>query len=181
MATDGTLDERYLTWLHRQTEPDTNMNPARSHWQLCMFMFQKEFTWFVPNDDNRLHDGLDIRQEYVDTQEGGDVPGYWLAQPCSFLEMIIALSRRMAFQSALEPEYWFWRLLENLNLRIYVDEVFDEEVRMLIDDILDCVMNRTYHADGSEGLFPLTHPGHDQREVELWYQMSQYLMEHIDV
>src|SRR5882757_163395 len=123
MTANGTLDERYLTWLVKQVEPVTNLNPARSHWLLCTQMYRKEFTWFIPNDDNRLYDGLDIRQEFIDSEEGGDVPGNWLSEACSFLEMVIALSRRMAFESDLEPAYWFWRMIENLNLRIYVDEV----------------------------------------------------------
>ncbi len=182
MTGEGTLDERYLTWLVGLIEPVTNLNPARSHWLLCGEMYKKEFTWFIPNDDNRIFDGLDVRQEFIDTQEGGDVPGMWLAEPCSFLEMLIALSRRMAFDSVpLEADYWFWRMLDNLNLRIYIDEQYDEEVSLLVNDILDQVMNRTYHADGSEGLFPLNHPGRDQREVELWYQSQQYLMENINV
>jgi hypothetical protein len=182
MTVDGTLDERYLTWLVRQIEPVTNLNPARSHWVLCSEMYKKEFTWFIPNDDNRLYDGLDLRQEFVDEEEGGDAPEIWLSEACSFLEMIIALARRMAFESTpLEPDYWFWRMMENLNLRIYVDEVYDDDVRILIDDILNRVIDRTYHADGSGGLFPLNHPGKDQREVELWYQSQQYLMENINV
>lgn len=182
MTANGTLDERYLTWLVSQVEPVTNLNPVRSHWVLCSEMYKKEFTWFIPNDDNRLYDGLDVRQEFVDTQEGGDVPGFWLAEACSFLEMLIALSRRLAFESTpLESDYWFWRMMENLNLRIYVDDVWDDDVRILVDDILNRVIDRTYHADGREGLFPLLHPGKDQREVELWYQSQQYLMENINV
>lgn len=182
MTANGTLDERYLTWLVRQVEPVTNLNPVRSHWVLCSEMYKKEFTWFIPNDDNRLYDGLDIRQEFVDEEEGGDVSGIWLSEACSFLEMVIALSRRMAFESTpLEPDYWFWRMMENLNLRIYVDDVWDDDVHVLVDDILNRVIDRTYHADGREGLFPLNHPGKDQREVELWYQSQQYLMENINV
>lgn len=182
MTADGTLDERYLTWLVRQIEPVSNLNPARSHWLLCAAMYQKEFTWFIPNDDNRLMDGLDIRQEFVDTEEGGDVPGIWLSEACSFLEMLIALCRAMAFESSpLETDYWFWHFMDNLNLRHYVDEVYDDDARVTINEILDRVLNRTYHADGNGGLFPLKHPGKDQREVELWYQSQQYLMENIDV
>jgi hypothetical protein len=181
MTVNGTLDDRYLTWLHRQLEPDTLRNPARSHWKLFIQLHGTEFTWFIPNDDNRLFDGLDIRAEYVDAEEGGDVPGHWLSQACSFLEMLVALSRRMAFETEREPDFWFWQMIENLNLRIYTDEVYDSEVESLVDDIITGVIQRTFRADGSDGLFPLRHPGTDQREVEIWYQMSQYLMENIVV
>lgn len=179
MTANGTLDERYLTWIHRQLEPTTQRNPARSHWRLIQQLYQTEFTWFIPNDDNRLYDGLDIRQEFVDAKENGNVPGGWLSEPCSFLEMLVGVSRRMAYESELEVDYWFWRLMENMNLRIYVDEYYDDEVRSLVDDIVAGVINRTFRADGSEGIFPLRQPHKDQREVEIWYQMSQYLMENI--
>lgn len=181
MATNGTLDERYLTWIVKQVEPISQRNPARSHWLLLKLMYQTEFRWFIKNDDNRLLDGLNLRQEFIDTEEGGDVPGNWLSEPCSFLEMLLALAQRMAFETSLEADYWFWRMVENLNLRIYVDETFDNEVIMLVTDILKQVIDRTYHADGSEGLFPLYHPGTDQRQVELWYQFQQYLMENVVV
>jgi len=181
MATNGTLDERYLTWLHRQLEPDTQRNPARSHWLLCVQLYKVEFSWFIPNDDNRLYDGLDLRQRFVDEEEGGDVDGMWLSEPCSFLEMVVALAGRMDFETQMGTDYWFWRLMDNLDLRRYVDEMFNDQVQIEIDELIRGVVNRTYRADGSEGLFPLRHPGHDQREVEIWYQMSQYLMENINV
>lgn len=181
MTTNGTLDERYLIWLHRQLEPDTQRNPARSHWLLCSQLYQTEFVWSVANDDNRLYDGLDLRTEFVDDEEDGDVSGIWLSEPCSFLEMLIALSRRMAYESNLELDYWFWRMLDNLNVRDFVDERYDDDIRIHIDNIVTGVINRTFHADGNTGLFPLRHPGRDQRKVELWYQMSQYLMENITI
>jgi hypothetical protein len=181
MTDNGTLDDRYLTWLDRQLEPETQKNPARSHFLLIEQLFKTEFAWFVPNDDNRLYDGLDVRQEFIDLEEGGDVPGIWLGEPCSFLEMVVALSRRMSFESGLDTDYWFWRLMDNLNLRQYVDEIYDEDVVLIVEETLNIVLNRTYHADGNGGLFPMIHPGKDQRQVELWYQMSQYLMENINV
>lgn len=181
MATNGTIDERYLIWLHRQLEPDTQRNPVRSHWLLCSQLYQTEFVWFIPNDDNRLLDGLDIRTEFVDEEEGGDVPGWWYGEPCSYLEMFIALSRRMAFESGLEPDYWFWTLMGNLKLRDLVDEIYNEDATILVDETLQRLSDRTYHADGSGGIFPLYHPGTDQRKVEIWYQMSHYLNENINV
>lgn len=183
MTPSGTIDERYLTWLFGLLEPTTQSNPARSHWNLCKHMYKIEFSWFIPNDDNRIYDGLDLRQEFVDEEEGGDLTGIeaWFSEPCSFLEMVIALGRRMAFEAGQEPDYWFWTMMENLGFRIYVDDQWDGQVEMLVSDIVNGVVNRTYRADGSEGLFPLRHPGHDQRGVELWYQQSQWLLENIVV
>jgi len=182
MTGNGTLDERYLTFLVRQVEPVTNLNPLRTHWLLLAEMYKREFTWFVPNVDNRLLDGVALREQLIDEEEGGDVPGYWLAEPCSFLEMLIALSVRVAYVSApLEPDYWFWRMIDNLQLRSYVDDAYDDNVRMDILDAMDRIVDRTYQADGNGGLFPLSNPIGDQRQIELWYQFQQYLMENIDV
>lgn len=181
MTSNETLDERYLTWLRSQLEPVNQLNPARSHSLLIAQLHSTEFSWFIPNDDNRLYDGLDIRQEFIDECEGGEVPGYWLGEPCSFLEMLVALTRRMSYESALEPEYWFWQLMENLGLKDFVDDSYDDSAAQVVSDISNRVMQRTFHADGRGGLFPLQHGGADQREVEIWYQMSKYLMENIEV
>jgi hypothetical protein len=46
-----------------------------------------------------------------------------------------------------------------------------------LTEILEKVINRTYHSSGKGGLFPLKHAEKDQTEVELWYQMNTYLVE----
>ena len=46
-----------------------------------------------------------------------------------------------------------------------------------VNDVLDRVIWRTYRWDGHGGLFPLNEPEKDQREVEIWYQLSAYLLE----
>lgn len=180
-ASSGTLDERYLTWIHRQLEPDTQRNPARSHWLLLKQLNAKEFTWFIANDDNRLYDGLDIRQEFIDAEEGGDVDGIWLSEACSFLEMLVALCHRISFETEQEVDYWFWQILDNLKLRKFVDGVMDEQSAQIVDDILDDVIQRNIEPNGERGMFPLKHAVRDQRQVEIWYQMSQYIMENVSI
>ena len=95
------------------------------------------------------------------------------------LEMIIALSRRASFEDeALEtPVMWFWRLMHNLELEGHTDDVFEISIQEEVNETLDRLDNRTYSYDGSGGLFPLQHAHEDQRTVELWTQMSAYLLE----
>ena len=62
---DRTLDARYLDWLYKNIGPLQNRNPARSYWQLAVALYQKEFTWFVSNDDNRMEDGKELREEFL--------------------------------------------------------------------------------------------------------------------
>jgi hypothetical protein len=100
----------------------------------------------------------------------------WLDLGCSFLEMLVALSRRLSFEAEGEPRDWFWHLMDTIELRECNDrsQWTDEEV----EAICNKVIFRNYDANGAGGLFPLQNPCHDQREVELWYQMSAYLLEH---
>lgn len=99
----------------------------------------------------------------------------WLRLGCSMFELLIGLSRRLSFEDDGEPRGWFWHLMDNIGLRIYSDAKMMSTVR--IDEILDRVIWRTYEYDGTGGLFPLKYPAKDQTEVELWYQLSAYLLE----
>lgn len=136
----------------------------------------KRFEWGIPNDDNRTEDGKDLRPEFIATHDA-ECNNAWLSQACSMLEMLIALSRRLEFESNHDTYHWFWTLLENLNLRVYTDAVYDDEVEMIVDKTLIAVIDRRYRSNGDGGLFPLRRPKTDQRKVEIWYQMSLYLLE----
>ena len=93
------------------------------------------------------------------------------------LELLIGLSRRLAFEAEGEPSIWFWTLLENIGLANYTDDS-TLPVRK-IDEILDRVIWRLYNKNGSGGLFPLNHTKNDQRKTEMWYQLSEYVLERI--
>lgn len=138
-------------------------------------MFAKEFVWFVPNDDNRIADGKDLRYEFVDAAELSDVDMDWINKGCSVFEVLVGLSRRISFEADGDPSDWFWHMVENLDLINFSDRAFflDEE----IDEVLDRLVWRNYNPNGRGGLFPLRRPKEDQRKVELWYQLSAYLME----
>lgn len=139
-------------------------------------MFRKEFVWFVPNDDNRAEDGRYLRCEFIEDQglEEADVDPDWLGMGCSFLEMLVGLSRRLSFLGDGEARDWFWHLVNNLGLRYNDRRRFPDEV---VEEVLDNVIWRTYEPNGDGGLFPLRRPDRDQRDVELWYQLNAYLLE----
>jgi len=176
MASDGTLDARYLDWLYEQVSPSQSNNPSLSFWKLCEQLFRKRFEWFQPNDDNRIEDAKILREEFVidsDAERNQD----WMDIDCSVLEMLVALSRRCEFESSRDAYFWFWRMLQSLNLLNYTDDVYDREVERDVNDALEIMIQRTYRRDGVGGLFPLTRPNRDQRKVEIWYQMSAYILE----
>ena len=173
---DQTLDARYLEWLYKQIGPVQNRNPARTYWVLAQMLFTKPFIWFVPNDDNRVEDGRELREKFLE-ETAAERNHIWLEDECSMLEMLSALSRRCAFETSEDPFEWFWVLCDNIGLRPFVDENFTEDYYVDVDVILERVINRTYAPNGRGGLFPLRHAEEDQRLVEIWYQMAAYLME----
>jgi hypothetical protein len=101
----------------------------------------------------------------------------WLGQSCSLLEVLVALSRRAEFESEKDAYTWFWQMMQNVGLRDFTDAVYDDWVREEVLETMARVIDREYGNDGAGGLFPLQNPDQDQREVELWYQMSSYLIE----
>jgi hypothetical protein len=174
---DEPLDERYLEWLYSQIGSVKLRTKSRTFWNLARQLYSKEFIWFIPNDDNRVEDGRELRQEFFDTQQIEDVDHDWRELGCSMLEMLVGLSRRLSFEAEVEgePRVWFWRLLDNLALSDCNDKV--QYSHKQVDEILDAVIWRTYTSSGRGGLFPLRKAKRDQRKVELWYQMSAYLQE----
>jgi hypothetical protein len=169
------LDELYFQWLYSQVGSVNVKNQTKTYWELLKQLHKKEFVWVVPNDDNRVEDGRDLRMEFLTDQNIAVEDPYWIGIGCSMLELFVGLSRRLAFEGDGEPSGWFWHMMDNLGLRIYSDARIISTDR--IDEILERVIWRTYEPDGVGGIFPLKHPKQDQREVELWYQLSAYLLE----
>lgn len=171
------LDESYLEWLYRQVGSVKTRDRSKTYWSLLRQLFRTEFFWWVPNDDNRAEDGRDLRLEFIQDTDIEDVDKDWLDLGCSFLEMLIALSRNCSFEDGREPRWWFWHLLENLRLHECRDSNFDERMADFVESVTSEVIWRTYDYDGDGGLFPLEHAEVDQRHVEIWYQFNTYLLE----
>lgn len=169
-----TLDEMYLTWLYRQAGSGF-IKPNHTYWSLFRLLYNKEYVWLIPNDDNRAEDGRDLRNEFADVEAVDDPSGLWMGLGCSMLELLVGLSRRLSFETDIDSRDWFYEFLVNLGLDSFHDGVVLDEER--INETLDKVIWRIYEANGCGGLFPLEKPKEDQRDIELWYQMSSYLLE----
>jgi len=177
MIENGTTDDLYFEWLYGQIASVKNRNPARSYWELARQLYQKPYAYFIGNDDNRDYDGKDLRREFIETCDIQDIDILWLDLECSMLEMLIAFARRAAFKVQGNSLDWFWKFIENLGLLDCTDEKYDRTIRRKVDIVLERVINRTYRRDGSGGLFPLRDAKRDQRRIELWYQLSAYILE----
>lgn len=168
------LAEAYFLWLEPQTR-DEHGNPNRTYRELLGIMHSKEFETFVTRDDNRTADGLELRREFCYQQ---DIPPDSLDDlgPCTFLEVLVGLSRRLEFQAGRTAPSWAWELISNLELHHMGDPMSRRKARQA-DAILDNVIHRRYRPDGGGGFFPLHTPLEDQTQVELWYQMSAFVRE----
>jgi len=170
------LREDYLSWLNSQLR-DEHGNPDKTYRDLLVLMFEKPFGWVdsVPLDENRVVDGMDLRAEFSNEnrisrarmQELGEV---------SFLEVLIALSRHLAFVAGGEAPGWAWQLVCNLELHRLSDPLTRHKERRA-HEIMDNVITRNYAPDGTGGFFPLAWPDGDQTRVELWYQLNAYAEE----
>lgn len=171
------LDDQYFKWLYKNVCSIRERSASKRYWALLTHLFLKEFVWVIPNDDNRVEDGRNLRSEFLRTRrkDSVDLEAEFMRLGCSMLEMLLGISRRLSFDTEIEARDWFWELIENLDLIHYNDNapIPTEE----IDAILDRVIWRIYKPNGFGGLFPLAKAAEDQRAIELWYQQSAYLLE----
>jgi hypothetical protein len=173
------LDELYFVWLYGQVADPEETRKSRTYWGLLRQLYTKEFAWYVPNDDNRAEDGKELRIDFARESDYYDYAGVldpmWESIGCSMLELLIGLSRRLAFQGGGESRDWFWRLIKNIGLHVHTD--LRKFPRVDVDEKLDGIIWRKYEYNGHGGLFPLREPYADQREIELWYQLQAYVIQ----
>lgn len=161
------IDDDYFSWLISQISIPNN----KRFDDLFERMHSLEFVWFVPNDDNRLQDGLDLRSEFLDGTRKR-----LFNRGASTLEVLVALSRRVAFTAGGDASTWAWRLIRNLRLNKMTDPLTTERLNK-VEEILYALVWRTYHHSGQGGFFPLKNPKEDQTKIEIWYQMNLYVNE----
>jgi|WetSurMetagenome_2_1015567.scaffolds.fasta_scaffold255473_2 hypothetical protein len=170
------VKEGYFIWLRDlvEGEPDHKLT------KFIHSLHQKEFKSIFPNDDNRAEDGKKLREDYFYGVLEVDYP-VW-NDPCTILEMMIALAKRIEYIMADDLEdqtaMWFWEMVENLGLEAFEnDDPNIDYKKHMNDQILNSFQERKYQRNGRGGLFPLKRTKLDQREVELWYQMQAYIQE----
>lgn len=144
--------------------------------KLLMHLHDIEFTWFVPFDDNRADDGIQLRRRFALARNDMTVVDYLLG-PCSVLEMMVALAVRCeTFMD--DTSYgdrtgqWFWGMIHNLGLSPMIDSKFDRD---FVNEVIARLLNREYEPDGTGGLFTIRNCDRDLRTVEIWRQLSWYL------
>lgn len=168
-----TADYAYYNWLTQKID----IPNGKEYFGVFEQMHNLEFVWTVPNDDNRVQDGLDLRVEFLE-KAGGELN----LGGATCLEVLVALSHRVAFIASGNghPRQWAWALLKNLGLHKFSDPLNPEKAER-VTTALNNLIWRSYRADGYGGFFPLQNPSTDQTKVEIWYQLNEYVSEMSDL
>lgn len=169
------LDDLYLQYLYESVGLPRR-GRDRTYWALIRQMYSTEFTWRMTKDRSRADDGKAIRWEFVEAAGLPKVEANWLYRPCTFLEMMIAVARRLSTLTSENAAWWFSQLLFNTSFSVFNDEHYDGQSET-IAGMMDTIIWRRYTPNGEGGLFPLRNPAEDQRNVEIWYQLNAWLIE----
>lgn len=176
MTFEERINKEYFNWLCDLMDIK-RFSKSISYRKLLWHLHNIEFTYFIPYDDNRADDGIQLRRRYANYRDDVRLCDYILG-PCSVFEMMAALAIRC--EETLTDDalmgnrtgQWFWGMIHNLGLSPMSDSNFDKEH---VDDIIARFLNREYEPNGKGGLFTVKHCARDMRTVEIWCQLSWYL------
>lgn len=175
----------YFDWMYGLVCDDRRAK-KRSYKKLLNHLHNIDFSYIVQMDDNRAKDGEHLRHRFAYDRAGchscnrDQIIDALDDEPCSVLEMMIALALRCEEQIMDDPDIgnrtgqWFWDMIDNLGLGKMSDSRFDVQY---VDEVVERFLNRDYAENGEGGLFTVNRCGYDLREVEIWYQMLWYLGE----
>lgn len=165
----------YVHWVMKDKLGFNDKEIKKYHY-LVLAMTDVEYVWIHPMDENRAIDGLELRSDfeyetgdYLDKDSG-------LPPNCSFFEMVAALSIRCENDLMRNPSLgdrtskWFFEFIDNLGLEpdMNSDEIYE---------IINNFMNGKYKNNGEGGMFPLKKRGINQKNEQIWKQLSAYINE----
>lgn len=169
------LQIEYNAWLINKAGLEENHFIKLGH-----ALIDKEFYYFIENDINRYNDGIYVRRDFACETLYDDYSS--LNQPCNCLEMIYGLAKRIN-DIIYNPDFpidntkeCVFCMLQNLGLLIFDDKYFEVYGgKQKVFDILEVFLDRSYDFYGNGGLFPNNKSKKDQRNMEIWYQMADYV------
>lgn len=161
-------DDLYFKWICSFVAPDNCR-----YTKLLGKLYSLEFVPVLDMDGNRAIDGIDLRR-YFSSDEGVEPPlqGF----PCTMLELMVALARRMDSQILYDTEdrtsEWFWIMVDSLGLSSMTDILFDA---MKVELIVHRFNNRKFDRYGNGSLFVVCSDSVDMRNLDIWYQMCAFI------
>lgn len=177
MTINNQVINDYFNWLFDLVTADRFASNI-SYKKLLMRLHDTRFIYIIPRDKNRAEDGIDLRYRFAYRNQ--DIPDAekYLTGPCSVLEMMIALAIRCEETIMDDPQLgdrtgqWFWGMINSLGLGAMHNRNFDKDY---VDDVITRFMEREYEPNGKGGLFFIRSTNKDLRNVEIWYQLCEYL------
>lgn len=161
------MKERYFHWLLKFI--GNGYCRKNSYFELLKYLFNTDYCWSVPMDENRAVDGIDLRHRFVvECNENQEASYVYLYGPPSVLEVLIALSIRMECIARgsidlAKSGQWFWGMIKSLSIFDCYDGNFDREK---VEYFLEGWMEN----DDEISIFPC-------RGDELWTQAMNFLSE----
>lgn len=182
------VKEEYFNYLCEIIYGDNNHN------KLLKYLFDKDYIWKLPLDENRALDGKWLRHEFCNEmmadkfseKDEKDVMDT-LSGPCSLLEMFVALAKRCEDQLLYDWEIgdrtdvWFWEFMDNMGISAETDDDFDENYVEKVCQIFlsgECFYGEKFGEIGNP--LPLF-DGKNECEIELWERLQLYVSENFEL
>lgn len=172
------LNFEYLEWLKSfVTQGEYGRHKYNHFFEL---LHEMEFVYCLPMDENRELDGIDLRSRFLYEHNYKEENMKYLENPCSVLEMMIALTLRCEEELAWDPYehgdrtgVWFWKMVTNIGLSGRIDdEDFDSA---FVERKISKCLERDYQPNGRGGFFIVHKAQRDMRDVDIWTQANWYL------
>lgn len=176
---DERIRVEYFEWMYGMTCRE-RYPQSISFRKLLMHLHNTSFRYSMIRDGDRASDGLRLRRRFGNSMGYSeyDIEKAFEYYDVSVLEMIIALAIRIEEDIMDNAEVgdrtnqWFWIMIVNLGLGDMTDERYDGQH---VEDILNRFLDREYEPNGKGGLFYIRNTCRDVRNLEIWYQMCEYL------
>ena len=173
MISRGSMSDGYFYWMCNIVCGNTVIDGPRAYNKLLQYLYDRDFVFINPMDENRAIAGVDLRYRY-NKEAAQELKG----KPCSILEMMVALALQCEESIMMSPDYddrtsqWFWEMIQSLGL----DEMNDGSFNIRsVNHIVDVFLERRYRPNGKGGLFTIRNCDYDLRDIDIWYQMNWYL------
>ncbi len=177
-------ENEYFDWMISLI--DGGRPRRRTYNVLLNILYNTEYICFLPMDSNRMIDGMTLRRIFEYETGIRFFSEEEKREPCSMLEMMVALARRCEISIMDDPDegdrtgLWFWNMIRSLGLIEFTDTKYRSNVEYTTNCIaanIERFLDQDYEYNGSGGLYTVKNPPDDMRKQEIWTQMHWFLNE----
>lgn len=180
MKIDNDIKNQYYNFLIELVLP--NEIERCNYSELLKALYFYEYNPSIDRDENRRKDAYELRNVFANKYNFPiSYIKYDLNEPCTMLEMMVALANRIEDTIMYDPEYgnridiWFKEMLNSMLLLNQTNDSIDFD---WIYYRIDSFNKRNYETNGQGSLFTINDPNIDMRDLEIWYQMQLYVSEY---